>query len=241
MGVSLRPYGDLFEPYVDRYVGLDYPPSILDKQPEMWAILHRARSLIDVFGDGNRLPFADASFDTVLCTEVLEHLPTPAACMTEMVRVLKPGGRLLLTVPFIQPLHELPFDYYRFTPSGLEDLMRAQGLEVERIEPRGNFASALGAMASQFLLRTLGATEKQRDGSVILSRWRSALLLPFLALLQLFFHLASKVTRDDAVAQGYSAVARKPERVPAARAEEARDATRHVAAPSSGGREGALA
>lgn len=210
VGVSEGPYRSVFEPVVERYVGLEYPPSILDKQPDLWKILDRAKKSVDVFGDGNRLPFGDASFDTVLCTEVLEHLPDPGAVLGEIARVLKPGGRLLATVPFSQPLHELPGDYYRFTPSGLEYLLGRAGLEVESITPRGNFASATGASMSQFFLRWLGAKSRQSDGSVILSRWRSALLLPFLALMQIEFHLISKFTSDTAVCHGYSVVARRP-------------------------------
>lgn len=210
VGVSEGPYRAVFEPAVERYVGLEYPPSILDKQPELWDILDRAKRSVEVFGDGNRLPFSDQSFDTVMCTEVLEHLPEPPTALAEMARVLRPGGRMLFTVPFSQPLHELPSDYYRFTPSALEYLVRGAGLELERIEPRGNFASALGAMLSQFLLRWLGAKERQSDGSVILSRWRCTLLLPLLAFVQIAFHLASKLTDDTAVCQGYSVVASKP-------------------------------
>jgi len=213
VGVSEGPYIELFRPVVERYVGMDYPPALLDKQPALWTpqILANVRYSVDVFGDGTRLPFRSGSFDTVLCTEVLEHLPDPDLCVREMARVVKPGGRLLVTVPFTQPLHELPSDFYRFTPGALEHLFERSGLAVEHIEPRGNFASALGAMLSQFLLRSVGATQRQSDGSVILSRWRSTLLLPVLAFIQVFFALASRFTNDSAVAQGYAAVARKPE------------------------------
>lgn len=210
VGVAERPYGEVFRPHVERYVGLDYPPALLQIQPELWNILDRTREAMDVFGDGNRMPFRDACFDSVLCTEVLEHLTTPERCLREVGRVLKPGGRLLLTVPFTQPLHQLPQDYYRFTPGSLEDLAVRAGLEVESIEARGNFASALGALSSQFVLRTFGAISQQSDGSVILSRWRSVLLLPFLALMQLAFRLLARVTNDQTAVQGYSLVARKP-------------------------------
>lgn len=210
VGVSEGPYRELFAPYVTRYVGIEYPPSILDKQPNMWAMLDVAAESIQVFGDGNRLPFRTASLDTVLSTEVLEHLPTPAACVADMARVLKPGGKLLLTVPFSQPLHELPSDYWRFTPSALAVLVEDAGLEVDSITPRGNFASAMGSMASQWLLRSIGAKKRQSDGSVILSRWRSTLLLPFTAAIQVAFHLASKLTNDTTVVHGYSVIAHKP-------------------------------
>ncbi|MBK7642328.1 MAG: class I SAM-dependent methyltransferase [Planctomycetes bacterium] len=211
VGCSERPYGELFAPYVTRYVGLDYPPALLDKQPELWKILDRAKRSVDVFGDGRRLPFADASFETVLSTEVLEHVLSPRAVVEEMARVLKPGGRLLVTVPFMQPLHEIPSDFYRYTPFALRRMVEETGLVVEVIEPRGNFAASLGALGSQYLLRSFGASERQSDGSVIPSRWKSLIVFPAAAFLQTAFYLLSKVTTDDAVALGYSIVARKPE------------------------------
>jgi ubiquinone/menaquinone biosynthesis C-methylase UbiE len=209
VGVSEGPYRELYAPHVDQYVGLEYPQAILDKQPDMWKIDNLKR-LVQVFGDGARLPVLDGSIDTVLSTEVLEHVPDPRSLVTEMARVLKPGGHLLLTVPFIQPLHELPSDYYRFTPSSLRLFAEGAGLVVESITPRGNFASANGAMLSQWLTRSVGASKRQSDGSVILSPWRSVLLLPLTAMIQVGFHLASKLSNDQAVCQGYALVARRP-------------------------------
>jgi len=210
IGCSETPYRDLFEPHIERYVGLEYPPAILDKQPDLWDILDRARWTVTLFGDGCRLPFVEGCFDTVVATEVLEHLPEPEQVVREAARVLRPGGRLLMTVPFSQPLHELPGDYYRYTPSALEYLLEGAGLEVERIQPRGNFAATQGAMLSQFLVRWLAARERQEDGTVVLSRWRGALLIPVLAVIQVLFHWASKLTNDTTVVLGYSVVACKP-------------------------------
>ena len=210
VGCSERPHAGLFAPHITRYVGLDYPPALLDKQPELWEILDRAQGVVDVFGDGRALPFADGTFDTVLSTEVLEHVIAPAEVLREMARVLKPEGRLLLTVPFVVPLHEMPSDFYRFTPFSLRSLVQTSGLVVERIEPRGNFALALGSLGSQFLLRSFGARERQSDGSVIPSLWKSVVVFPLAACLQSAFYLVSKFTRDDVVTHGYSLVARKP-------------------------------
>lgn len=209
VGTSEGPYREVFAPYVRRYVGLEYPPAILEKRPDLWAILDRAKRSVDVFADGNHLPFGDATVDTVLATEVLEHLPDPRRCVREMARVLKPGGRLLLTVPFQQPLHELPSDYYRFTPSSLRELAESSGLVVESVEPRGGFAVACGALVTQFVLRTAGAKVLQSDGSVVPSTWRNVLLSPVYALIQGTALLLSLVSDDRAVALGYALVARK--------------------------------
>lgn len=74
---------------------------------------------VDVVGDAHNLPFEDNTFDVVLCTEVLEHLHTPEKAAAEMIRVLKPGGKLVLTTRFMFPVHVAPYDYYRYTAYGL--------------------------------------------------------------------------------------------------------------------------
>lgn len=80
---------------------------------------------IDVVGDAHDLSrFTDGEFGCVLCTEVLEHLHTPQKALDEMYRVLKPGGKLILTTRFIFPLHNIPGDYFRFTRYGLAHLLR---------------------------------------------------------------------------------------------------------------------
>ncbi|MDD4319309.1 MAG: methyltransferase domain-containing protein [Candidatus Peribacteraceae bacterium] len=79
---------------------------------------------VDIVADAHDLSMiADASFDVVLCTEVLEHLHTPERAIAEMRRVLRPGGLLLLSTRFIFPLHDVPHDYYRFTKYGLRHLL----------------------------------------------------------------------------------------------------------------------
>jgi SAM-dependent methyltransferase len=164
---------------------------------------------VDVWGDAQRLPFADAAFDTVLAAEMLEHIPDPNACVAEIARVIKPGGRFLLTVPLVAPLHQWPFDFYRFTPKGIEAIVERHGFEVERVTPRGNFASATGATVSHWLVRSLAASKLHHDGSVAVSRWRGPFVLPLVALVQLFFWLCEQVSGDAGASLGYSVVARR--------------------------------
>ncbi len=209
VGVAERPYAALFAPHVTQYFGLDYPPVLADKEPAFWSLLKRVRQSVDVFGDGQRLPVAPNSVDTVLATEVLEHLPDPALCLREIHRVLRPGGKVLLTVPFQEPLHFLPQDYGRFTPTGLRALLANAGFEVEVLEPRGNSTLALGATLAQWILRAFAARSQQADGSVIPSPWRLALLSPLIALVQIVFALLARVIHDTSQPLGFRAVARK--------------------------------
>lgn len=79
---------------------------------------------VDVVGDAHNLPFGNEKFDIILCTEVLEHLHSPSIAISEMNRVLKKNGKLILSTRFIFPLHNTPNDYWRFTKYGLKELFK---------------------------------------------------------------------------------------------------------------------
>ena len=89
----------------------------------------------DVLGVGQRLPFRDSCFDAVLSIAVLEHVDDPFKCAAELVRVLKPGGRLLVAVPFLQPEHGYPEHYFNMTRSGLPSLVSGQGTNHASVHP----------------------------------------------------------------------------------------------------------
>jgi len=92
--------------------------------PHRVALDIRRGNGVQIIGDTQALGIADATFDVVLCTEVLEHLPEPQQAVDEMFRVLKPGGQLLLTTRFLFPIHDAPHDYFRYTKYGLRHLLR---------------------------------------------------------------------------------------------------------------------
>ncbi len=77
---------------------------------------------VHVIADAHRLPFASGSFEQIICSEVLEHLADARLAVQEMARVLGDGGRVILTAPFVYPIHEAPNDYQRFTEYGLRRL-----------------------------------------------------------------------------------------------------------------------
>jgi len=79
---------------------------------------------VDVQGNLMSLPFRDESVDTVVCTGVLEHVRDSHCAVAEIWRVLKPGGRVFVETPFMQTVHASPNDFYRWTPDGIQQLMR---------------------------------------------------------------------------------------------------------------------
>jgi SAM-dependent methyltransferase len=108
-----------------------------------------------VYYDGGTMPFADGSFDHVMCSEVLEHVPDAQAFVAEVARVLRPGGTLVLTIPWSARLHHVPHDYRRLTRYGLESLFGAVGFKSIRIEERGNDVSAVANKVIVMAIRLL--------------------------------------------------------------------------------------
>lgn len=87
------------------------------------------------------LPFKDESFDTVFCSQVLEHLPDPKRALEEMARILKKEGHLILSVPHLSYIHGAPEDFFRFTCYGLKTLIEETGLSVVEIKACGGILS----------------------------------------------------------------------------------------------------
>lgn len=125
IGCSNSPYSKFFS----NRIGLD---------------MNRGRG-VDVVGDAHNQPFKDNEFDIILCTEVLEHLREPKMAISEMRRLLKQNGKLLLTTRFIFPLHDTPHDYYRYTIYGLRELFKT-GWKIEKIEYESNTIQSLAIL-----------------------------------------------------------------------------------------------
>ena len=127
VGCGHQVYRDWFE--AQPYIGVDVTRE--DSSPNVVAL-------------GGALPFADESFDAVLCTQVLEHVPNPFELMSEVARVLRRGGHLVLTAPQAWHLHEVPHDYFRYTRFGLAHLAQSHGLAVVRVQAQGKTFVHLG-------------------------------------------------------------------------------------------------
>lgn len=132
LGCKDSPYKELFP----NRIGLDVEPG----------------AGVDVVGDAHSLPFEDNKFETIVCTEVLEHLHSPLMAIKEMKRVLKPDGLLILTTRFIFPLHDAPNDYYRFTKYGLKYLFK--DWEIVELREETDSVTGIGILFERLLLQT---------------------------------------------------------------------------------------
>lgn len=139
IGCGGLPYREIFSSKVSRYVGVDRERSRASMRG------------IDACGDALALPVRGQAFETVICSQVLEHLPEPDRAMAEMARVLKPGGLLILTAPHIWGIHEEPDDYFRYTGFGLRYLAERTGLSVAEVRPMGGYWMTTGSRFCYYL------------------------------------------------------------------------------------------
>lgn len=150
------------------YTGLDYPATSDE--------LYGTRPM--VYGDAAALPFADGSFDTVLLLEVLEHVRHPDAALAECRRVLAEGGQLLLSMPFLYPLHDAPADYQRYTVHGLRARLAIDGMRIVEEKPLGHPLTTAALLSCIALARTgLDAWERRSPGVLLVAALPAAVLL----------------------------------------------------------------
>jgi SAM-dependent methyltransferase len=127
LGCGTAPYKNDILAHADEYVGVDWDNSLHDINPDVVADLSK------------EFPFDDNYADTLVSFQVLEHIPTPQFYLSECYRILKPGGALLLSVPFQWRVHEAPYDYFRYTRFGLEYMLNEAGFKDITIREMGGF------------------------------------------------------------------------------------------------------
>lgn len=134
IGCGTKPYKDLLAPYVTLHIGVDHLASMHEK------------SNIDQVGTAYQIPADNASFDSAICTAVLEHLEEPEQALRECYRVLKPGGVAIYSVPFIWHLHEEPRDFYRYSNHGLKYLFEKVGFQIIELKALSGFWVTFGQL-----------------------------------------------------------------------------------------------
>ena len=174
VGCGRKPYKETYFAAASSYLGVDFTST----------------SAPDIVASALDLPLEDQAFNTVVSTEVLEHVPDPLRALREMHRVLMPGGFLILSTPMYWPRHEIPHDYFRYPYDGLLHLLKESGFEVVRLFNRGYAYVFLGQVVQHTL--------------PFFIRWRW-----LITMLNTFFIWCDRHHPYDAVTLGWTVVARR--------------------------------
>ncbi len=141
-GCGTKPYKYVFAE-VTEYIGVDFENTGHPHEGEH----------IDFFYNGKHLPFSDNTFDAILSTEVFEHIFNIDELISELYRVLKPGGFILITCPFVYPEHEAPYDFARYTHFGLINIFENAGFNLIVVDKKGNLKETI---AQQLIIHHVG-------------------------------------------------------------------------------------
>jgi SAM-dependent methyltransferase len=140
MGCGNAPYYEMYRHLVQDIVCIDWPNS-----------RHKTDFLDHEVDLNEPLPFSSESFDTVLLTDVLEHIFRPIQLVTEIARVLRYGGNVIIGVPFFYCLHEQPYDFYRYTEFALAKMCLDSGLTIVQLDPSAGVPEILADITSKCL------------------------------------------------------------------------------------------
>jgi SAM-dependent methyltransferase len=191
LGAGESPYKDFFLQYADQYIAVDWAGSYHDTKADIAADLNLP------------LPIESEVADTVVSLSVMEHLCEPQTMLNEAYRILKPGGGIILQVPWQWWIHEAPYDFFRYTPYGLKYLFEKAGFIDVLVEPQSGFFTMWFLKMNCFSQRLIRGPRPLR--------WAiKAVLLPFWYLGQKAAPLLDKLDRNWALeASGYYVTAKK--------------------------------
>lgn len=175
VGCGCKPYEAMFYS-ASRYVGIDVEQTGHD----------HSNSKVDYYFDGHNIPFEDDSFDIIVMFEVLEHVPDITQTISEIRRVLKPNGQVVITMPFIWPEHEIPYDFNRLTSIQFRRVFEEQKFKCLSYQKNVNTYHSL----MQLLLNEIVINYRQR--------WFFPIFLPIIPIINIAFALTSSKCRDDA-------------------------------------------
>ena len=177
-GCGTKPYKKLFI-NVDSYTGVDYK---IEGREE-------SQKTVDFFYDGKTIPFNDKEFDSILSTEVLEHVFNVEDILCEFNRVLKINGHALITTPFMWEEHEMPYDFARYTTPALEYLYQKHGFEIIHNHKTGNQIEVIFQFAINYF-----------KNSIPKFKLKQLLLVPFIFVFNVLGMIFSFILPTDKTA-----------------------------------------
>ncbi len=139
VGCGAKPFGSLLKGKVKKHIGVDIEDGFYDA------------SLIDLVGTAYDVPIPNASADAIISSQVIEHLEYPAKALSESKRILRLGGYLFLSSPFLYPIHAEPADYNRLTEYGVTRLLKDAGFDIVELHRIAGFWYLMGIMLSLYL------------------------------------------------------------------------------------------
>jgi SAM-dependent methyltransferase len=139
-GCGSKPYLSLFT-NATQYIGVDIENGVHDHSNEN----------VDVFYNGIQLPFADEEFDGVFSSEVLEHVPNIQNSISEINRVLKTEGYILISIPFVYEEHEIPYDFRRLTVNGLKQILEESNFEIVASDKLGSSVDVITQLIMNYV------------------------------------------------------------------------------------------
>ncbi|WP_299385024.1 class I SAM-dependent methyltransferase [uncultured Lacinutrix sp.] len=132
VGCGNKPYLSLFDNKSTQYIGCD--------------IIQSSNNSVDLVCPATNIPLKDNSFDTIFCTQVIEHVEDHDKILSEIYRLLKPNGHVILSGPLYWHLHEEPYDFFRFTKYGFKYIFEKQNFEIKETLANGGKWATFGQM-----------------------------------------------------------------------------------------------
>ena len=178
------------------YIGMDYPGTV--------DTMYKTRPML--FADAQKLPIASESIDTVLLLEVLEHIPDIDATVAEIYRVLNREGCFVISMPFLYPIHDAPYDFQRLTIFGLRRLLNKHDLEISEETNMGHPIETAALLFNLAISKTVANAIQQKNILSLL-----IILVPFvIPISNIIGWLLGKIGPEDQfMPHGYLVIARK--------------------------------
>ena len=190
IGCGNKPYEKAFGNQISKYVGCDIIQSHLQK--------------VDILCEANNIPLEDSSFDTIFSTQTIEHVADHQGLVNEAYRLIKPGGYFIVSGPMYWPLHEVPYDFFRFTRYGFQYILEKAGFEISEINSNGGTWATTG----QSIIHSF-SNSKSKIFFIHVFRFLFFRLRLYW-LVNSFFSWMDKVDYNPANTMNYVIIGRKP-------------------------------